>query len=132
MKQNIKYTAEKLEIIANYLKAMPPVEKKMQEFSKQEAVKILTKEIAALQKRGYSLAQISDALKGQGLEIATPTLKSYLQRAKPKAKTAKNESSTGTNKTGQNSNENKESLATNETQKATNASFTPKPDTDDI
>ncbi len=132
MKQNIKYTAEQLEIIANHLKAMPPVEKKKREFSKQEAVKILTKEIAALQKRGYSLNQISEALNGQGLEIATPTLKSYLQRAKPKAKVAKNESNTGTNKTGQNSNENSESLATNETQKATNASFTPKPDTDDI
>ena len=61
---------------------MPAIEKKNLH-SKQEAVKLLAKEITAMQKRGYTLEQISEALKGQGLAVATPTLKSYLQRAKP-------------------------------------------------
>jgi len=77
------YTTEQLEAIAAKLHAMPPVEKKKQDHSKQEAVKILSKEIAALQKRGYTLDQISETLRGEGLSITTPTLKSYLQRAKP-------------------------------------------------
>ena len=77
----MKYTTEQLEQIAAKLQAMPPVEKK-KEHSKQEAVKILKKEIVALQKRGYTLEQVADALRGEGFEISTPTLKSYLQRTK--------------------------------------------------
>lgn len=79
----MKYTTEQLEAIAAKLRDMPPVEKKKQEHSKQEAVRIISKEIASLQKRGYTLDQISETLRGEGLSIATPTLKSYLQRAKP-------------------------------------------------
>ena len=82
----MKYTTEQLEAIAAKLREMPPVENKKQEHSKQEAVRILSKEIAALQKRGYTLDQISETLRGEGLSIATPTLKSYLQRAKPAKK----------------------------------------------
>jgi len=82
----MKYTTEQLEAIAAKLRDMPPVEKKKQEHSKQEAVRILAKEITALQKRGYTLDQISETLRGEGLSIATPTLKSYLQRAKPAKK----------------------------------------------
>lgn len=83
----MKYTTEKIEAIAAKLREMPAVEKKKQEHSKQEAVSILSKEIAAMQKRGYTLDQISEALNGEGLAVATPTLKSYLQRAKPVKKT---------------------------------------------
>ena len=82
----MKHTTEQLEAIAAKLREMPPVEKKKQEHSKQEAVRVLSKEIAALQKRGYTLDQISETLRGEGLSIATPTLKSYLQRAKPTKK----------------------------------------------
>jgi len=82
----MRYTTEQLEAIAAKLRDMPPVEKKKQEHSKQEAVRILAKEITALQKRGYTLDQISETLMSEGLSIATPTLKSYLQRAKPATK----------------------------------------------
>ena len=58
------------------------MEKKKEELSKFEAVKALSKEIAGMQKKGYSIEQISNALRESGLDIATPTLKSYLQRAK--------------------------------------------------
>lgn len=78
----MKYTTEQIEAIASKLREMPPVEKKKQKHSKQEAVRVLSKEIAALQKRGYTLDQISETLRGECISIATPTLKSYLQRAK--------------------------------------------------
>ena len=46
----MKHTTEQLEAIAAKLREMPPVEKKKQEHSKQDAVRILSKEIALLQK----------------------------------------------------------------------------------
>jgi len=82
----MKYTTEQLEAIAAKLREMPPVEKKKREHNKAEAVRLLSKEIALMQKRGYTLDQISESLRGEGLDIATPTLKSYLQRAKPAKK----------------------------------------------
>jgi hypothetical protein len=82
----VKLTTEKIEAIAAKLRELPAIEKKKPEFSKQEAVKLLSKEIVAMQKRGYTLLQISEALRGEGLSIATPTLKTYLQKARPARK----------------------------------------------
>jgi hypothetical protein len=82
----VKLTTEKIEAIAAKLRELPAIEKKKPEFSKQEAVKLLSKEIVAMQKRGYTLVQISEALRGEGLSIATPTLKTYLQKARPARK----------------------------------------------
>ena len=89
----VAYKAEQLESIAAKLRAMPPAEKKPKEHTKQEAIKILAREIKAMQVRGYSLDAISDTLRGEGIAITTPTLKSYLQRTKPvkKPKEAKPE-----------------------------------------
>jgi methionine synthase II (cobalamin-independent) len=118
----MKYTTEQLEAIAAKLRDMPPVEKKKQEHSKQEAVRILAKEIAALQKRGYTLDQISETLRGEGLSIATPTLKSYLQRAKPaKKSTAQAPKDTPP-----------AAPAVKKPADTSKATFTPKPDSDDI
>ena len=78
----MKYTQEQIEAIAESLRKLPPVEKKKEELSKFDAVKALSKEIAGMQKKGYSIEQIANALRESGLDIATPTLKSYLQRAK--------------------------------------------------
>lgn len=117
----MKYTTEQLEAIAAKLREMPPVEKK-QEHSKQEAVRILSKEIAALQKRGYTLDQISETLRGEGLSIATPTLKSYLQRAKP----AKKAPARAPGDTPPARPADKKPADTSK------ATFTPKPDSDDI
>jgi len=82
----MKYTSEQLDAIAAKLRDMPAVEKRRQEYSKQAAVAVLIKEITALQKRGYALAEIAEALRGEGLDIATPTLKNYLLRTKPARK----------------------------------------------
>jgi hypothetical protein len=94
----------------------------LQEHSKQEAVRILSKEIAALQKRGYTLDQISETLRGEGLNIATPTLKSYLQRAKP-AKKAPVQAPGDTPPPRP---------AVKKPEDASKATFTPKPDSSDI
>jgi hypothetical protein len=75
-----------------------------------------------LQKRGYTLDQISETLRGEGLSIATPTLKSYLQRAKP-AKKAPVQAPGDTPRPAP------PIKKPADTSKAT---FTPKPDSDDI
>jgi hypothetical protein len=111
------YTIEKIEAIAEKFRNMPPPEQEKMHCSKQEAVSMLYKEIQALQKRGYKLEQIAEALRGEGLEITTPTLKSYLQRAqlqkqKPKPTPGKKKTNGG----GESS----------------RATFTPRPDTEDI
>jgi len=78
----MKYTNTQLDLILDKLKNMPPVKEANQGCSKQEAVKILKKEISSMQQRGYALDQISEVLRAEGIDITTPTLKSYLQRAK--------------------------------------------------
>lgn len=119
----MKYTTEQLEAIAAKLREMPLIEKKKQEHSKQEAVKLLSKEIASMQKRGYTLDQISEALRGEGLAVATPTLKSYLQRAKPASKKTTVQAPSDTPAPRP---------AVKKPADASKATFTPKPDSSDI
>ena len=82
-------TLEKVEGIAERLNKMPESENKNRSLSKQEAIKVLSKEITSLQKKGYTIEQIADTLRGEGLNIATATLKNYLHRSKKKAKIPK-------------------------------------------
>lgn len=79
----MKYTGEQLDSIAAKLRELPAVKRRQQEYTKQAAVGMLIKEITALQKRGYELTQIAEALRGEGLDITTPTLKNYLMRVRP-------------------------------------------------
>jgi intein-encoded DNA endonuclease-like protein len=79
----MKYTKEQVEKVKEKLKNLPPIEE-TKDLSKQEAIKMLQKDILILQKRGYSLEKIAEVLKQEGVEISTPTLKSYLQRGKTK------------------------------------------------
>jgi len=91
----------------------------------------------ALQKRGYTLDQISETLRGEGLDITTPTLKSYLQRIKAgKSKTQKepkkdahNAQQTGITPEDKKQNDRPQLDGAD---KSSKASFTPKPDSDDI
>ena len=76
------YTVAQVEEIAGRLRALPTIEPPPKDLTKSDVVKMLAKEIKSLQKRGYSLEQISSSLKGEGLDISTPTLKSYMQKAK--------------------------------------------------
>jgi len=114
------YTIEKIEAIAEKFRNMPPPEPEKRLCSKQEAVAMLSKEIQALQKRGYKLEQIAEALRGEGLEITTPTLKSYLQRAQLQKQKSKSPP------------RKKEAEKTNGGSEPSRATFMPKPDSDDI
>ena len=105
----MKYTVEQVEEIAKKLKAMPKIEKKDISVSKQETIKMLYSEIIDMQKRGYTLEQISEALTSDGIAVTTATLKSYLQRAKT----------------------DKDKIITKEVDKS-KATFTPKPDSKEI
>jgi len=116
----MKYTSEQIDAIATRLRDMPAVEKRTQQFSKQEAVALLTKEITALQKRGYTLLQIAEALRGEGLDIASPTLKNYLQRTKPARKKTPAQASRPA------------AVKVNDKGTAATASFPVSADTDDI
>jgi len=122
------YTKEMLEAIAVKLRNMPPIEEKTKEYSKQEAVKILAKEIAALKTRGYTIDQIAETLRGEGLDISTPTLKNYLQRARPGTTRKQN------GRTRKYTPPAPAAPAVKEkpTSRAARATFTPTPDSDDI
>ena len=88
------YTVAQVEEIAGKLRALPTIEPPPKDLTKSDVVKMLAKEIKSLQKRGYSLEQISSSLKGEGLDISTPTLKSYMQKAKTPGVRAKAKAST--------------------------------------
>lgn len=80
------YTVAQVEEIAERLRALPTIEPRPKDLTKSDVVKMLAKEIKSLQKRGYSLEQIANSLKGVGLDISTPTLKSYMNKAKAPTK----------------------------------------------
>jgi hypothetical protein len=73
---------DQVEQLRSTLKAAPKAPAASVDTTKQEAVKLLAREIEDLQRRSYSLEQIAEMLKGGGLVVSTPTLKSYLSRAK--------------------------------------------------
>ena len=80
---------DQVEQLRSTLRAVPKAPTAGVDTTKQEAVKLLAREIEGLQRRGYSLEQIAEMLKGGGLIVSTPTLKSYLSRAKTTRERAK-------------------------------------------
>jgi hypothetical protein len=134
------YTAAQVEEIAGKLRALPTIEPPPKDLTKSDAIKMLTKEIKSLQKRGYSLEQIASSLKGEGLDISTPTLKSYLQRTKTDRAKAKSNTeagkktasptSNGSSKVLSDSPKSEESVA-HKTAQSPNT-FTPRPDSVDL
>ncbi len=83
-KARTEYTEEELAVMEQKLLALPPIEAAKRKRNKQGAVIRLAKAIATLQERDYTIEDIADSLRGVGLDLSTPTLKSYLQRAKEK------------------------------------------------
>ena len=75
-------TLEDAERMARALRALPAMDGSKRALTKQALIKHLAREIASLQQRGYSIEQVTDSLRGVGLDISTPTLKSYLHRSK--------------------------------------------------
>jgi ribosomal protein L12E/L44/L45/RPP1/RPP2 len=79
------YTLEQTEEMERTLRALPAMDSSKRRLNKQAVVKRLSRELAALQARGYTMEQIAECLRGIGFEISTPTLKSYLQRVKKRS-----------------------------------------------
>jgi hypothetical protein len=89
----MEYTVEEVDRVAAALLALPAMEPSKRKLDKQGAVTRLKEQIAALQQRGYTLEQIAESMTTLGLEITTPTLKSYLQRSKKAGKRGANKAS---------------------------------------
>ena len=79
----MSYTKSQIEEFSRRLKELPAIEKPAQ-MSKLETIKALKPEIIAMQKKGYEVEKIAEALTSLGLEITAQTLKSYLQKASVK------------------------------------------------
>jgi hypothetical protein len=89
------YTKEQVQEMAAKLRAMPKIEPPPKDLTKKEVVQALAREIKSLRNKGYSLEQIVNSLKGFGLDISTPSLRSYLQvSAKSQARKLKAEKNT--------------------------------------
>lgn len=83
----MRRTLEQAEQLAEKLRALPAVEDKTREISKQEEVRLLAADILALiRERNWTIQQVAEYLTAEGLEIGAPTLKSYLQRSKASSK----------------------------------------------
>lgn len=78
----MRISREQIEKLRAILKEAPEAPARNFETTKQEAVRLLTGEIQALQHRGYSLEQVAEMFRRGGLVLTTPTLKSYISRAK--------------------------------------------------
>jgi hypothetical protein len=76
------YTVEQVDQVGEGLLALPAVEPSKRKLDKQAAIARLKDKIATVQQRGYTLEQIAQSMSGLGIQITTPTLKSYLQRAR--------------------------------------------------
>jgi len=82
---------ERIEAAKSRLRALPEKPKAPKAFSIAEAIRQIKNEVRAALKRGYTFDEIAQALKEDGIDVGTPTLKSYVSRGnkkRPPAKTA--------------------------------------------
>jgi hypothetical protein len=84
----MKFSKEELAAVAGRLRELPGKDD-ARKHTKRAAVAMLSREIAELKQRGYTLEQVAEALSGSGLPISTPTLKNYLHRQRRTAKRPK-------------------------------------------
>jgi hypothetical protein len=68
--------------MAEKARRTPPAPPAEANVTKQEAVRLLAREIGGLQRKGYKLEQIVASFRGDGLDLSTATMKTYLSRAK--------------------------------------------------
>ena len=68
------------------LREMPAQEETKQKLTLQQAIARMADELTELQRRGYSIDDIANILRGTGLEISPQSLKSYLSRSRSTTK----------------------------------------------
>lgn len=78
----VTYTAGEIAGITRKLQALPAAAKKEKNYSKQDAILMLANDLNALRERGYTTAQLAEALSAAGLTITRHTLNGCLLRAK--------------------------------------------------
>jgi hypothetical protein len=76
------YTLERVNEIGAALRALPARDPSERRLHKQMVIRQLVEEITALQNKGYTLEQVATLLRTEGVEVTTPTLKSYLSRVR--------------------------------------------------
>ncbi|MEO8211611.1 MAG: hypothetical protein ABI560_00370 [Myxococcales bacterium] len=74
------YSLQMVNEIASALRALPAKDPSERRLHKQAVIRHIVQEITALQKRGYTLEEVARIVTTEGVEVTTPTLKSYLQR----------------------------------------------------
>ena len=83
-RERVTYTAEQFEELQAMLRDAPPIDKQRNRgYGKPELVRALSKEIRALQKRGYTIEDIASMMRDKGVDIPSSAIRYYL---KPKAK----------------------------------------------
>ena len=115
----MRFSKEELAAVAGRLKELPGKDD-ARKHTKRAAIAMLSREIAELKRRGYTLEQVAEALNGSGLPITTPTLKNYLHRQRRTARKSKG------NRTGSTQ------PAPRKQAVSPAAAFRATPDTDDI
>jgi len=81
-------TMEELEALRRELSELPA--NKPRTVSKQNAVAELATDLAAAQRRGYSVEELAKLLAAKGLALTPGTLRGYLRRTRKKRRPAKN------------------------------------------
>jgi hypothetical protein len=75
------YQRAHIEALRTEMAALPRAETTKQELSKQEAIRLLSRDLLGLHRRkGYTLRQIADWLSERGIEVKPAALRSYLRR----------------------------------------------------
>jgi hypothetical protein len=77
------FSETKVNEVIEHLKTLPRKEKAK---TKNQAIEAMREELLTAGKNGYSLAELCEVLKGQGLSISAPTLRSILQKGTGKRK----------------------------------------------
>lgn len=108
---------ETLEAVREKMKSAPEIAKEKRTVSKQESIKELKREIEAMQKKGYTIDDIAKFMTDGGIQITTPTLKSYLQRAKPTKTTTQRKESKKPEISAESKTETEQKTTTDKTQK---------------
>jgi hypothetical protein len=82
-----KYTADQRDKVANALSALPEKPAAERPQTTAELLQALKPQIKAAQEKGYTLDEVAELLKNNGISIRLSTLKSSFKPAKKKRKT---------------------------------------------
>jgi hypothetical protein len=80
-----EYTREYADNLVQRLLALPAPDRATEKLNKQGVVEHILAALEKMIERGFTIPQIAESMRGEGFDITTPTLKSYLQRIRAKS-----------------------------------------------